>query len=90
MNLTFLAAVGAGMAGSPTAGLVALQSATGGDLVGERSTRHRRARRLPRARRTPVTAPVPLPLPTAGLNRVARDNATTPVAVTTATSAGSR
>ncbi|NKY40642.1 hypothetical protein HGA02_14250, partial [Cellulomonas septica] len=58
MNLTFLAAVGAGLTGHPTAGLVALQAATNGDLAARGRTRASR-RGLSWRRRATAAAPAP-------------------------------
>lgn len=95
MNLTFLAAVGAGLTGHPTAGLVALQAATEGELLTERSARASRRGRLLRRRAT-VDAPAATtvvtlaPLPTAAPNRAVRENQTVPATVVASAGAGRR
>ncbi|QHT56034.1 hypothetical protein GXP71_08050 [Cellulomonas sp. H30R-01] len=96
MNLTFLAAVGAGVTGHPTAGLVALQAATHGDLTAERPARTPR-RGLPWRRRTAAATPAPTttvvtlgPLPTAAANRPVRENGVVPAPVAASAGAGSR
>ncbi|MDC7122368.1 hypothetical protein OMK64_12580 [Cellulomonas fimi] len=96
MNLTFLAAVGAGLTGHPTAGLVALQAATHGDLTAERRI-HTSRRGLPWRRRGAAAAPAPTttlvtlaPLPSAAVNRPVRENDVVPTTVVTSAGAGSR
>lgn len=96
MNLTFLAAVGAGLTGHPTAGLVALQAATNGDLTAQRSERPSRRgpawrRRATAAAPAPTTTVVTLaPLPAAAPNRVVRENDVVPATVAASAGAGSR
>lgn len=96
MNLTFLAAVGAGLTGHPTAGLVALQAATNGDLTAQGTVRTER-RGLPWRRRATAGAPAPTttvvtpaPLPTAAANRLVRENDVVPATVVASAGAGSR